>query len=179
MQGVCFPLSGSIPADKDPFLPVHEISDASSFSHISSDWESTRQEIIEDLRSNILSLWIRYALDADGTPDNTEKQTYGLSYAIYGLTEHFRATGNRESLNQAVAIFHTLEKEALDPLYGGYIESFSRAFLHPLKKAFRHRLKTCTSFLKNIYVFFGKHLKGPDKSLNESLVCQLLSGPFI
>jgi len=41
-----------------------------------------------------------WSLLADGTPKNTDKQTYGIAFAIYGLSEHFRATQNRESLDQ-------------------------------------------------------------------------------
>lgn len=40
----------------------------------------------------------------DGT-----KQTSILSYGIFGLSEHFRVTGEKESLDAAIGIFRTLE----------------------------------------------------------------------
>ena len=67
-----------------------------------------------------------WSLNADGTPKDTDKQTYGIAFAIYGLSEHYRATQNQESLNEAIALYHCLETRAFDPTYGGYIESFTR-----------------------------------------------------
>ncbi len=72
-----------------------------------------------------------WTVNADGTMGNSAKQTYGIAYAIYGIAEHYRATGNDESLNQAVALFQSLEKYAFDPLKGGYIESFNRDWSKP------------------------------------------------
>lgn len=74
-----------------------------------------------------------WSLNADGTPKDTDKQTYGLSYAIYGLSEHYRATGSSESLEKAMDLFHTLETRVADPVYGGYIESFTRDWQKPSK----------------------------------------------
>lgn len=59
-------------------------------------------------------------------PIDTNKQTYGCSYAIYGLSEHFRATGNNESLQKAIELYRTMESRIKDPVNDGYIESFTR-----------------------------------------------------
>ena len=72
-----------------------------------------------------------WSLLADGTPKDTDKQTYGIAFAIYGLSEHFRATQNRESLDQAIGLYRCLEDHAFDPEYGGYIESFTRDWQKP------------------------------------------------
>ena len=72
-----------------------------------------------------------WSLLADGTPKDTDKQTYGIAFAIYGLSEHFRATQNRESLDQAIGLYRCLEAHAFDPEYGGYIESFTRDWQKP------------------------------------------------
>ena len=34
-----------------------------------------------------------------------------MTYAIYGLAEHYLATGNSESLDMAVGLYHTLEEK--------------------------------------------------------------------
>lgn len=47
---------------------------------------------------------VYWLIKADGTSLNADKQTYGCSYAIYGLSEHFRATGNNESLQKAIKL---------------------------------------------------------------------------
>lgn len=76
---------------------------------------------------------VYWLVKADGTPLDTDKQTYGCAFAIYGLAEHFRATGNRESLEKAIGIYRTMESKMKDPVKDGYIESFSREWGKPEK----------------------------------------------
>jgi mannobiose 2-epimerase len=66
-----------------------------------------------------------WVLDADGTARDTDKQTYGIAYGIYGLAGHYEATGNRESLDKAIELYQALEQYAYDDENGGYIESFN------------------------------------------------------
>jgi mannobiose 2-epimerase len=70
-------------------------------------------------------------LKADGTPADMQKQSYVNAFGIYGLSEHFRATGNIESLQGAVAIYNVLVKHACDSVNGGFIENFSREWEIP------------------------------------------------
>jgi len=67
-----------------------------------------------------------YTLNADGTPLDMHKDTYQNAFAIYGLSEHYRATGNKESLDAAIAVYNKLIEYAYDPASGGFIESFAR-----------------------------------------------------
>lgn len=76
---------------------------------------------------------VYWSLHANGSPDNTDKQTYGCSYAIYGLSEHYRATGNEESLRTAIALYQTMEDSVREPKQDGYIESFTRNWEKPVK----------------------------------------------
>jgi mannobiose 2-epimerase len=66
------------------------------------------------------------SLKADGTPLDSTKMTYQNAFAIYGLAEHYRATGNLESLLAAIDIYRTLVAEAYDPVNGGFIEEYTR-----------------------------------------------------
>lgn len=74
-----------------------------------------------------------WLLNADGSVKDSDKQTYGISYGIYGLSEHYRATGNRKSLDQAIALFRILEDKVRDPQKDGYIESYTRTWGTPKK----------------------------------------------
>ncbi|MDR2556401.1 MAG: AGE family epimerase/isomerase [Bacteroidales bacterium] len=67
-----------------------------------------------------------WELDSKGKPINTRKQMYAQGFAIYGLSEYYRATGLQQSLEEAVKIFNCIEKYALDTQYGGYIEALDR-----------------------------------------------------
>jgi mannobiose 2-epimerase len=67
-----------------------------------------------------------YSLTADGKPLTMQKDIYQNGFAIYGLSEHYRATGNKESLDAAIAVYNQLIDNYYDPVNGGFIESFMR-----------------------------------------------------
>ncbi|MBR1521315.1 MAG: AGE family epimerase/isomerase [Bacteroidaceae bacterium] len=67
-----------------------------------------------------------WELDYLGRPVDTKKQFYALGFALYGLSEYVRATGDREALDYAIALFDTIEEHALDHEYNGYIEATTR-----------------------------------------------------
>jgi cellobiose epimerase len=66
------------------------------------------------------------SLNFKGEPSDTRKQTYTMSFFIYGLAEYSRATGDKGALKAAKDIFETFEKYALDKESNGYFEVFSR-----------------------------------------------------
>jgi mannobiose 2-epimerase len=61
--------------------------------------------------------------DYKGRPIDTRKQFYNIAFGIYALSEHFRATGDRSSLDLAYALFDTVETYGFDSAKGGYIEA--------------------------------------------------------
>lgn len=67
-----------------------------------------------------------WSVDAAGAPLETRKQVYGQAFALYALTELHRATGEREPLEQAIAVFRLLERHARDRVHGGYLEAYAR-----------------------------------------------------
>ncbi|MBO6188639.1 MAG: AGE family epimerase/isomerase [Prevotella sp.] len=69
---------------------------------------------------------VYWSLDAEGQPQNTRKQFYAIGFAIYGLSEYARATGDREALDYAIQLFDCVEEHALDRQYNGYIEATAR-----------------------------------------------------
>ena len=67
-----------------------------------------------------------WTVDKDGRPVFDRKHHYAQAFAIYGLSEYYRATEQPESLTLAQDLFHLLEEHAYDPYNGGYIEGSSR-----------------------------------------------------
>ena len=55
-----------------------------------------------------------------------DKIVYGHSFAIYALSEYTLATQDPRGLEYASMTFDLLQKYALDSMYGGYFEMFSR-----------------------------------------------------
>lgn len=69
---------------------------------------------------------VYWSLDCKGQPKDTKKQTYAIGFAIYGLSEYARATGDGYAQTAAVSLYHTIEQHAYDPVSKGYVEALSR-----------------------------------------------------
>lgn len=69
---------------------------------------------------------VYWSLDYSGKPKDTKKQFYAIGFAIYGLSEYARATGDKEALDYALQLFDCIEEHALDREYNGYIEAMTR-----------------------------------------------------
>ena len=69
---------------------------------------------------------VYWELDYLGNPVNTRKQVYAQGFALYGFSEFYRATNQKEALEESIKIFRLLEKYAYDPIQGGYIEALNR-----------------------------------------------------
>lgn len=74
---------------------------------------------------------VYWSLDCRGNPKDTKKQFYAIGFAVYGLSEYARATGDKESLDYALQLFDCIETHALDKMYNGYIEAMTRDW-HPI-----------------------------------------------
>lgn len=69
---------------------------------------------------------IYWSVDYTGQPLEKKKQFYVLSFALYGLSEYYRATGKQAALQEAIDLFHLIEKYSFDPDKNGYIEALTR-----------------------------------------------------
>lgn len=69
---------------------------------------------------------VYWELDASGHPIQSKKQIYALGFAIYGLSEYYRATGDPEALDYAIRLFEAIERNSFDPRENGYLEAFTR-----------------------------------------------------
>ena len=69
---------------------------------------------------------VYWSIDATGHPSDMKKQIYAIGFAIYGLSEYHRATGNREALEYAVRLFRDIESHSFDNDKNGYCEALTR-----------------------------------------------------
>lgn len=69
---------------------------------------------------------VYWSVDYQGNPQDTKKQFYAIGFAIYGLSEYARATGDREALDYAIELFECVEEHSFDTQYNGYIEACTR-----------------------------------------------------
>ncbi len=69
---------------------------------------------------------VYWSLNHDGSVLDDGKHTYAQAFAIYGLSEDYEASGDREALDTAGALFRVIEDRCRDG--GGYLEAFTRDF---------------------------------------------------
>jgi len=67
-----------------------------------------------------------WSLKSNGEPLETKKQVYSIAFFIYALSWYHMATGDRESLERAVALYELIERHSHDSVNGGYFEAFTR-----------------------------------------------------
>jgi mannobiose 2-epimerase len=69
---------------------------------------------------------IYWMLDYKGKPLESKKQIYAEAFAIYSLSEYFKASGDKSALKMAKEIFRLIEKYSFDTDLNGYFEAYSR-----------------------------------------------------
>ena len=67
-----------------------------------------------------------WTVDRKGNVAIDKKILYGLSFAIYSLSEYTMATGDLRGQEYAERVFDLVKKHCADTMYGGYFEMFER-----------------------------------------------------
>ncbi len=67
-----------------------------------------------------------WTVDRKGDVQIDKKILYGLSFAIYSLSEYTLATGDNRGIEYAEQTFDLIQKYCTDTMYGGYWEMFER-----------------------------------------------------
>lgn len=92
-------------------------------------WRDSADWALDYLRRHFVDAehgGVFWQLDAAGRPISDRKQIYAQAFAIYALSEHARATGDKASLDLAIALYRLIERHAVDAVAGGYLEALDR-----------------------------------------------------
>ena len=113
-----------------------------------------------------------WQLDNEGYPKDATKQTYACAFGIYGLAEHFRATGDHRSLETALKLYNTLEEKVHDKAGQGYIESFLRDYSKAPLKGVDGQVnasKTMNTHIHVLEAYTTLYQAWPDEGLKNNL----------
>lgn len=69
---------------------------------------------------------VYWEIAPDGRPVCCKKQSYAIGFAVYGLSEYARATGDPAALDEAAALFTSLEEHVWDAARDGYAEALTQ-----------------------------------------------------
>lgn len=116
---------------------------------------------------------VYWTVDYKGHPLDTKKQIYALSFAVYGLSEYYKATKKSEALGLAVSLYNDIVAHSYDAEHGGYIEALSRDWkeLGDLRLSAKdaNERKSMNTHLHVLEGFANLYAVWPDEGLKEKL----------
>lgn len=68
---------------------------------------------------------IYWSITRDGKPHETKNQVYALAFVIYGLSEYYAVTQNKEALELAITLYSSIKTYSYDAERGGYMEAYT------------------------------------------------------
>lgn len=117
---------------------------------------------------------VYWSLTPEGEMLDGKKQIYALGFAIYGLSEYYRATQDAEALQEALKLYEAIEKHSFDAERNGYFEAFTREWGEigdmRLSEKDANECKTMNTHLHILEPYTNLHRACPSNELRGRLV---------
>lgn len=120
---------------------------------------------------------VYWSVDSNGHPLESKKQIYGLAFCMYGMSEYFKISGNKDVLAFCQHLFQCIEKYSLDQKNGGYFEAFTREWENAedlrLSEKDANEKKTMNTHLHIIEAYANLYTIWKEPSLENSITALL------
>ena len=117
---------------------------------------------------------VYWSVKPTGEVDDSSKQFYAQSFAIYGFAEYARTFGHKQSKELAVSLWHLMERFAFDPANGGYFEARAANWTDPARDfitpAGDNSKKSMNTHLHILEAYTNLFRIYPDEELKKKIV---------
>ena len=116
---------------------------------------------------------VYWTVNYRGEPLDTKKQIYALAFAVYGLSEYYKAFGDEEAKQAAIKLYLAIVDHSYDKKYCGYLEAFSRNWQDMtdvrLSDKDSNEKKSMNTHLHVLEAFANLYLIFPDQELKKKI----------
>lgn len=116
---------------------------------------------------------VYWSVTADGQPLDAKKQIYALSFAVYGLSEYYKISENKEAKEEAIRLYQAVVQHSYYKEYGGYLEALARDWqpMHDLRLSAKdaNEKKSMNTHLHVLEGFANLYKIWPDSGLSQKI----------